>query len=142
MPPDTRLRRRLGMKQGQRLALVNMPYWFLECVGFINNTVLGDENLRNPDYVQIFAKSAEEFEKSLRMVMRNMKPGAIFWICHPDSADGFNLNSQAMIRVLSECGLKKVKELPLPNRWLACRVQETSGGSLFRAAKERFSEAL
>ena len=129
MPPDLKLRRRLGMKQGQRLAMVNMPYWFLECVGFINNTVLGSENTRNTDYAQIFVGSAEDLEESLAATLRNLKPGAILWICHPDYPGGFNLTSGRAARLLAERGLEKVKELPLPNGWLATRFREASAGT-------------
>jgi len=129
MPPDIRLRRKLGLKQGQRLAMVNMPYWFLECVGFINNSVLGAENLQNPDYVQIFARSEEELEESLRAVMRNFRPGAILWICHPDCSGGLDLNRGLAARLLAECGFEKIKELPLPNRWLASRFREAGKGN-------------
>ncbi|RPJ55846.1 MAG: hypothetical protein EHM23_24980 [Acidobacteria bacterium] len=129
MPPDTRLRRKLGLKQGQRLAMVNMPYWFLECVGLINNTVLGDENLRNPDYVQIFARSAEQLEASLHAALRNFRPGAILWICHPDSPGGLDLDCGSATRLLADCGFEKIKELPLPNRWLASRFREAGKGN-------------
>ena len=129
MPPDLKLRRRLGMKQGQRLAMVNMPYWFLERVGFINNTYLGGESTRNPDYVQIFAGSVEELEESLRAVLRNLKPGAIFWICHPDYPGGLDLTSGRAAQLLADCGLEKIKELPLPNGWLATRFREASAGT-------------
>jgi hypothetical protein len=128
MPPDTKLRRQLGMKQGQRLAIVNMPYWFLERVGFINNTYLGGENTKNPDYVQIFTDSVEELERSLEVVMRNFKPGAILWICHPDGPGSFKLNSGRAARLIAERGLEKVKELPLNNLWKACRFREVSIG--------------
>ena len=129
MPPDLKLRRRLGLKQGQRLAMVNMPYWFLCYMGLINNTVLGGKDLPNPDYVQIFAETEEDFEESLDAVMRNFKPGAIFWICHPDSSGGFSLNSGHAAELLSDCGLEKIKELPLPNGWLATRFREVSAGN-------------
>ncbi len=129
MPPDTRLRRKLGLKQGQRLAMVNMPYWFLECVGFINNTVLGSESLPNPDYVQIFVRSQDELEGSLRAVLRNFRPGAILWICHPDCPEGLDLNCGPAARLLADCGFEKIKELPLPNRWIASRFREVDKGN-------------
>ena len=129
MPPDLKLRRRLGLKQGQRLAMVNMPYWFLCYMGLINNTVLGGKDLTNPDYVQIFAESEEELEEGLGAVMRNFKPGAILWICHPDSPGSLNLKSGRAAQLLSDCGLEKIKELLLPNGWLATRFREVSAGN-------------
>ena len=128
MPPDLKLRRRLGMKQGQRLALVNMPYWFLERVGFINNTCMGSEKTPNTDYAQIFVGSAEDLGTSLRATLRNLKPGAILWICHPDYPGGFNLTSGRAAQLLADFGLEKVKELPLPNNWFATRFREVSAG--------------
>ncbi len=109
--------------------MVNMPYWFLCYMGLINNTVLGGKNLANPDYVQIFAESEEELEESLDAVMRNFRPGAIFWICHPDCPDGLSVKSGRPAQLLAELGFEKIKELPLPEGWLACRFREVSKGN-------------
>jgi hypothetical protein len=95
--------------------------------GFHNN-VLGGENLRT-DYVQIFVRSEEQLGESLRAVMRNFRPGAILWICHPDTPSGLNLNRGPAARRLADCGFEKIKELPLPNRWLASRFREVSKGN-------------
>jgi hypothetical protein len=109
----TPLVKKLGIRQGHRVALVSDPSGFDELIGDLPEEVTVKSRLRGPlDVIVFFTKRRAELARRLPALRRAMDPAAGLWIAWPKRASGVETD-------LTE---DAVRELALANRLVDNKV--------------------
>jgi hypothetical protein len=109
----TPLVKKLGIRQGHRVAFVSDPSGFDELIGDLPEEVTVKSRLRGPlDVIVFFTKRRAELARRLPALRRAMDPAAGLWIAWPKRASGVETD-------LTE---DAVRELALANRLVDNKV--------------------
>jgi hypothetical protein len=118
----TPLLRKLGIKEGQRLAFPAAPEGFAELLGELPPGAEVRPRLRGPlDLIVFFARRRAELERRLPALRRAMDPAAGLWIAWPKRSSG----------VETDLGEDVVRELALANALVdnkVCAIDATWSG--------------
>ena len=127
----TPLVKKLGIKPGARVQLLNTPSGF-----DISELVAEARTVRagKVDFALLFAKSAAELKKALAPLQERVAGGGMAWVAWPKQASG-------MATDLSE---NVVREIGLPLGWVdvkVCAIDETWSGLKFYRRKAQAKAA-
>jgi hypothetical protein len=118
----TPLAKKLGIKEGQRLAFSHAPDGFAELLGELPDGVSVKSRASGPlDVIVFFTKSRSELERRLPVLRRAMDPAAGLWIAWPKRASGVQTDMTEDV----------ARELGLANRLVdnkVCAIDETWSG--------------
>ncbi|MDQ1639754.1 MAG: hypothetical protein QOF62_3093 [Pyrinomonadaceae bacterium] len=103
----TPLVKKLGIKAGQRVAIVNAPHKFLaqelqplpENVSFLAATAGGQL-----DFVMLFVGSTGALQKELPKLKKKLTRDGILWVCWPKKSSG--VETDLSFDVVQQLGLK------------------------------------
>lgn len=127
----TPLPRKLGIKEGARLALVGAPDAFLEStLAPLPDRVELRKRARGPlDVIVFFTKSRAELERHFGKLAAALDPAGALWIAWPKRASGVatDLTEDALREVGLPQGLVDTK---------VCAIDETWSGLRFVIRKE------
>jgi hypothetical protein len=85
----TPLAKKLGIKEGHRVAFPSAPHGFTELLGDLLEDVSIRSRVRGPlDVIVFFTKSRAELERRLPALRRAMDPAAGLWIAWPKRSSG------------------------------------------------------
>lgn len=123
----TPLPRKLGIKEGHRVALLSAPPGFTEDLGDLPGGVTVFRSLRGTrplDVVLLFCKSRAELRKRFPPASRRIEDSGAVWACWPKRASGLrtDLSGNIVRSTLLQTGLVDVK---------VCAVDETWSGLKF-----------
>jgi hypothetical protein len=83
----TPLAKKLGIKPGFNLKLVNAPYYYFELFTDLpDNLNFEDAPAAKKDLIHFFTKQAEEYIKTLPLLKNGIKPNGIIWVSWPKKA--------------------------------------------------------
>jgi hypothetical protein len=109
----TPLVRKLGIKQGHRVAFVSAPGGIDELIGDLPEEVTVKVRLRGPlDVIVFFTKRRAELARRLPALRRAMDPAAGLWIAWPKRASGVETDLTEDV----------VREIALANRLVDNKV--------------------
>jgi hypothetical protein len=118
----TPLAKKLGIKEGQRLAFPHAPDGFAELLGELPDGVSVKSRASGPlDVIVFFTRSRAELERRLPTLRRAMDPAAGLWIAWPKRASGVETDMTEDV----------ARELGLANRLVdnkVCAIDETWSG--------------
>jgi hypothetical protein len=81
--------KKLLIKPGMRLAIHNAPLGYLEGLGPLpEGAQLPEEADGALDFVQLFIKNRDEYERLGAAALRAVKPDGLLWICYPKKSSG------------------------------------------------------
>src|SRR5262245_30399057 len=81
---ESMLAKKLKLKSGQQVALVNAPEGYVKALSPLPNGVSVSEKLTGKfDWVQVFVKNKAELDKLIPRVERALKPESLVWISYP-----------------------------------------------------------
>jgi hypothetical protein len=103
----TPLVKKLGIKTGQRVAIVNAPNKFLvqelqplpENVSFVAATAGGQL-----DFIMLFASSTRALQKELPKLKKKLTRDGMLWVCWPKKSSG--VETDLSFDVVQQLGLK------------------------------------
>jgi hypothetical protein len=85
----TPLARKLGIKEGFRLALVNAPAEFPEELGLLPaGTIIMSKPQAPLDLILFFAQSASDLRKSFPKLASRLSPAGMLWVAWPKKSSG------------------------------------------------------
>jgi len=85
----TPLAKKLGIKDGHRVAFVSAPDGFLELLGELPGGVTVKSRASRPlDVIVFFTKSRADLVRRIPVLRRAMEPAAGLWIAWPKRASG------------------------------------------------------
>jgi hypothetical protein len=118
----TPLAKKLGIKEGHRIALASAPDGFPELLGDLPDGVSVRSRVTGPlDVIVFFTESRAELERRLPALRRAMDPAAGLWIAWPKRSSGVETDMTEDV----------ARELGLANRLVdnkVCAIDETWSG--------------
>jgi hypothetical protein len=118
----TPLAKKLGIKEGHRVAFASAPDDFRGLLGELPDGVQVRSRVRGPlDVIVFFTKSRAELARRLPVLRRAMDPAAGLWIAWPKRASGVKTDMTEDV----------ARELGLANRLVdnkVCAIDETWSG--------------
>lgn len=116
----TPLVKKLGIKPGQRIALLSGPPRYLQNLGPLPAKVsCGEELSEKLDFIQLFVTSQAELKACFGKAKRCLAVDGSLWISWPKKASGVatDLNENAVREVGLALGLVDVKVCAVDDTW-------------------------
>jgi len=133
---------KLGLKAGQRIAMVSAPPDFAVTLGKLPAGVRRARALRGAiDVIVYFARRAAELTRGIARAKRAMAPAGMLWICWPKktSALGSDIDGNIVREVGLDGGLVDVKVCAVDADWsglkFVYRLRDRPKGATPRRAR-------
>ena len=123
---ETTILKKLLVKPGQKMAVINAPAGYLEGLGPLpEQTELSIKITGRLDFVQVFVKSAAEVTARVPAALRGLKPGGLLWICYPKGGfkAGTDLNRDILWKAMEKFGQAGVSLIAIDGVWSAMRFR-------------------
>ncbi len=126
---QTPLQRKLGIKAGQRLAVINAPPGFTETLGALPEDVVVSTEAGGQDLAVWFVRSRNQLEERVEVVAASVQRGGL-WIAWPKKSarHATDLNHDVVQAAGLASGLVDYK---------ICSIDETWSGLLFSRRRDR-----
>ena len=116
----TPLVKKLGIKQGFRVAMIDAPPRFRsELIGLPEGVEFVASTTSNLDLILLFVKSQRELIRNFPLLALKLAPAGMLWIAWPKKASGVNTNlSDNSVREIGlNAGLVDVKVCAVNEIW-------------------------
>jgi hypothetical protein len=122
---DAALIKKLGIKPGQRAAVVNPPDGYGDRIGPPQGVEVTTELDGTFDFVQVFAKDRATLDRHLEAAYAALKPGGLFWISYPKGSSKVptDLNRDVFLEALTHLGVRPVTQVSVDDVWSALRFR-------------------
>lgn len=128
----TPLAKKLGIKEGFHISLINAPEYYIELfTDFPANLYFEDNIHERIDFIHFFTKSKDEYTELLPSLRERIKPNGTIWVSWPKKASKVvtDITEDIIRNFAIETGLVDIK---------VCAVDETwSGLKLVTPVKDR-----
>lgn len=121
----TPLAKKLGIKEGFKIRLVNHPsYYFDLFTDFPNEITIKKESKSPKDFVHYFTKKSTDLRKDIKTLRSEIFPDGILWISWPKKASKVETDvTEDVIRNLAlKNGLVDVKVCALDEVWSGLKL--------------------
>jgi len=111
---------KLGIKEGQRIRIINAPSKYDLALGRLpKNVVEAGTNDNDLDFIQLFASSEEELRREFPKLMRSLKREGVLWISYPRTSSEIDsdLKGVTVRDVGISYGMTEVKISSLDEDW-------------------------
>jgi hypothetical protein len=122
----TPLTKKLGMKPGQRIAILNAPEGYrdelLILPADIELTTILDGTF---DMIHLFVKEKAELDQYALHIIQALKPAGLLWISYPKQSARLptDITRDKGWDVLSEAGWRPVTQISIDRVWSALRFR-------------------
>ena len=116
----TPLPTKLGIKENQRIALVNEPRYFQKQLGALPTNTHVVSKLTAPlDLVVLFVESERALAKQFPAIAKKISMNGMIWVAWPKKSSGVptDLSFDLVQRIGLECGLVDVKICAVDEVW-------------------------
>lgn len=125
------LNRKLGLKPGYRIAVVNPPdrYWDL-VHPLPEGVALAGPRAKRLDFIHVFVERSAELQRALPKLVARIKPEAMIWVSWPKRASGVatDVTEDVIREIALPLGLVDVKVCAVDETWsglkLVIRVEQ------------------
>jgi hypothetical protein len=128
----TPLPKKLGIKDGFRVRLINVPKEVLfELKSTLSHCEAAADGKKPLDFIMIFTKSKKELSKEFSSLSQQLTPAGMFWISWPKKSSGVttDVNENVVREIGLAAGLVDVKVCAVTDIW--------SGLKFVRRVKDR-----
>jgi hypothetical protein len=122
---DAALIRKLGIKPGQRAAVVDPPDGYADRIGPPEGVEVTTDLDGSFDFVQVFAKDRATLERHLPAAHAALEPGGLFWISYPKGSSKVptDLSRDVFLNALEHLGVRPVTQVSVDDVWSALRFR-------------------
>ncbi|UII34917.1 DUF3052 domain-containing protein [Fulvivirga ulvae] len=115
---QTPLVKKLGLKEGYKLVLINQPDYYFNLLDDLPDVQLADEN-EQADFLHFFTKDIEELKGRLPVLKSRMKKNGTLWISWPKKASKVPTTvDESLVRAIGlDTGLVDVKICAVDEVW-------------------------
>ena len=120
----TPLPKKLGIKENQRIALVNKPGSFQKQLGALPTNTHVVTKLTAPlDLVVLFVESERALAKQFPAIAKKISTNGMIWVAWPKKSSGVktDLSFELVQRIGLDCGLVDVKICAVDEVWSALK---------------------
>ena len=135
---ETALVRKLQIRPGQRLLVLNAPAGYVDRLRPPPQGVtLSTRPNGGFDFVQLFVKNRAELDRLAPKAVKGVKHDGLLWICYPKGSAKVetDLNRDNLWKAVDALGLAGVSLISLDNVWSAMRFRPA--GSVGKSARGR-----
>lgn len=118
--------KKLLIKTGYRLALINPPHGYREELGELpDGAQVVNKVDSSVDFVQIFVRNSLEFEKFVQPAIRTLKSDNLLWICYPKGSSKIetDLNRDVLWEKMKKLSFAGVAMVSVNDTWSAMRFR-------------------
>ncbi|GAA0188203.1 DUF3052 family protein [Fulvivirga kasyanovii] len=115
---QTPLVKKLGLKEGYKLVLINQPDYYFNLLGDLPDVRLADEN-EQADFLHFFTKDIKELEEQFPVLKSRMKKDGTLWVSWPKKASKVPTTvDESLVRATGlDAGLVDVKICAVDEVW-------------------------
>ena len=128
--PETTLAKKLGIKPGYRLLIVNAPEGYLQMAGPLPEgvTVATAPGGQTFDVVQVFVRDKSDIDSYGPQALNAAKPGGLVWFTYPKKTSGVktDVNRDTGWDALTSAGWTTVAQVSIDDTWSAGRFRPWS----------------
>jgi hypothetical protein len=121
----TPLAKKLGIKPNLKIKLVNQPDYYFKLFSDLPEGLkeVNDEKVRK-DFIHYFAKEAEELDKDIKNLKKEIVPNGIIWVSWPKKASKIVTNvTEDLVRSLAlKNGLVDIKVCAVDEVWSGLKL--------------------
>jgi len=120
------LTKKLGLKPGQRVLVINAPEGYRDLLGALPEGVeMHDQPDGSYDFVQLFAKDKAQLERDAPVAIAALKPNGMFWISYPKQSSKVptDITRDRGWDVVEQTGLQGVAMVSVDGVWSAFRFR-------------------
>ena len=124
--------KKMGIKEGARAILVNAPAESLEAID-PSRLDLAAKLSGKFDYIHLFTKSQEDFDKQFPRLKTHLKPAGMLWVSWPKNKKlGTDLTLTKVIELGYNHGLVESKTISIDETWSAIKFTYPKDGKVYK----------
>ena len=124
--------KKMGIKEGMRTFLVNVPKDALETIDLRDQQIAATLT-GNFDYIHLFTKSQAEFEDRFPKLKAHLKPTGMLWVSWPKNRKlGTDLTLTKVIELGYNHGLVESKTISIDATWSAIKFTHPKKGKVYK----------
>jgi hypothetical protein len=123
---ETSLVKKLGIRSGQRVLILNAPDGYVELLGELPNGVeLSETRMGRFDFVHLFVKDSTELDAYRPAAMDALEYDGLLWISYPKRSSKVktDLTRDVLWELMKGTGLRPVTQVSLDAVWSAMRFR-------------------
>jgi len=123
---ESPLTKKLGVKVGQRLLLLNAPPGYAQTVTLLAEGVNVSETPgQRFDLVQLFVKDSAELDELAPAAIESLVYDGLLWISYPKKSSGVpsDLTRDVLWKLMKAYNLKPVSQISIDEVWSALRFR-------------------
>ncbi|MGE0868699.1 MAG: DUF3052 family protein [Kofleriaceae bacterium] len=120
--PGEPLPRKLGIKAGHKVCLLNAPGSFERTLASEDWRITHDLRLPPVDVVVMFVESLAELERRIMDVVGRLHPEGGFWIAWPRARRQSDVTEDVVRRIALAAGMAMNKVCSFDGAWSGCRL--------------------
>lgn len=123
---DSSLIKRLGIKPGQRLLIVNAPPGYIDRLTPLpENATLTEQMEGVYDFVNVFVHNQAEVEHYAVPALQALKPGGLLWLAYPkrNSKVKTDLTRDIGWEAIKNAGYDAIAQVAVDETWTATRFR-------------------
>jgi hypothetical protein len=124
--------KKMGIKEGAHTILVNAPAEALKAID-PSHLDLATKLTGKFDYIHLFTKSQEEFNKLFPRLKTHLKPTGMLWVSWPKNKKmGTDLTLTKVIELGYDHGLVESKTISIDETWSAIKFTHPKEGKVYK----------
>ena len=121
----TPLAKKLGIKDGFHVNLINAPEYYLSLfIDLPPNLLFGDQGDTKIDFIHFFTKSKAEYIELLPLLKNQIKPSGIIWVSWPKKASKVptDITEDTIRNYAIKIGLVDIKVCAVDEIWSGLKL--------------------
>ena len=121
----TPLVRKLGIKEGYKVRIINQPAHYLDLLGDIpDKVVFLKRKGKEVDFIHLFAKNIKELDKHIEKIPHEIKKNGMIWVSWYKKASKIptDLNEDLIRRTALHLGLVDIKVCAVDEQWSGLKI--------------------
>ncbi|MBI2869220.1 MAG: hypothetical protein HYX96_05280 [Chloroflexi bacterium] len=124
--PDKSVARKLGIKEGYQVLIVNEPAGYRTILGELPpNVTVSTEPGPTVDLIQVFVTSRNELEHELGRMKTLLRARGLLWVSYPKDASRIkaDINRDSINDYAHSMGLEGIAMISVDDTWSALRLK-------------------
>ncbi len=125
---ESGLAKKLRIKTGQRLLILNAPQGYVEGLSPLLEGAQIDQKAKGDyEFVHVFVANSDELDELMRVALDAVLFDGLLWVSYPKGGSGVetDLNRDILWEGLSSKGIRPVTQISIDKVWSAMRFRPT-----------------